>query len=115
MEVELISAELTAKAETIHIELDPPGSDGTEQGQAIHLLRAQDNFSADLPSDTGKLSVSADSMETQFSSRSSGQGQFASAIDLFGAVRATQGSTDQQGESELTCQKMHIHLDYVRY
>jgi len=109
-DVVTVSKQLTAKANQLHIELDPPGSDGTDNGQAIRLLKAQDKFSADLPSDTGKLSVSSESMETKFDRRSSGQGQFASAIDLIGAVRATQNSSEQNSQSEIECQKLHIDL-----
>ena len=43
-----VSDEFTAKANQLHIELGPPGSDGTERGQEILLLQAEDNFWSEL-------------------------------------------------------------------
>ncbi|NIA06994.1 MAG: hypothetical protein GWP14_05030 [Actinobacteria bacterium] len=109
-QVVAVSDQLTTKANMIHVELDPPGSDGTDKGQAIRVLRAENDFSADLPSKKGKLTVSADIMETSFSRRSSGKGQFASSINLKGNVLATEQTPQKQSESKLECQKMLISL-----
>lgn len=108
--VVVISEQSTSKANMIHIELDPPGSDGTDKSQAIRTLRAKDEFSADLPSKTGILTISADYMETKFGLRSSGKGQFASSIDLKSNVLATEKTENKQSESKLKCGKMLIIL-----
>ena len=109
-DVVAISEQITSKANTIHIELDPPGSDGTDKGQAIRTLRARDKFSTDLPSKKGIRTISADAMDTKFSPRSSGKGQFASSIGLKGNVLATEKTPQKQSESQLECGKMLISL-----
>ncbi|MCK4850818.1 MAG: hypothetical protein KAT11_05670, partial [Phycisphaerae bacterium] len=117
--VQAVSDKFNASAHYMHIELGPPGSDGTERGQGILLLRAKDNFFSVLSDDN--RSISADSMKTHFTRRRSGRGQFPSSIELNGHVLASQPpqqyskkspgpSPQDQPKSTLQCQEMDITL-----
>ena len=109
-QVVALSKKFITQGNMVYIELDPPGSDGTEKGQAIRVLRAEDQFSADLSTEKGKLTVEADAMETKFKLCSSGKGQYPASIDLTGNVVATEKTPEKQSESRLECRKMRIDL-----
>ncbi len=103
-----LSNKFTAQANHMYIKLGPPGSDGTPRGQEILLLQAKDDFFSVLSDDD--LSISAGSMETHFTRRSSGKGQFPSTIKLEDNVQAIQQPPASHTQSTLQCQEMLITL-----
>ena len=107
-DVVAISDKFRAQANHMYVKLGPPGSDGTQSGQDILLLTAKDDFFSVLGEDG--LSVKADAMETHFTRRSSGKGQFPSSIELKGNVGTIQQQPNSDTQSTLESEEMLVSL-----
>ena len=110
-DVHVTSDQMSATAGRLHVKLGPPGSDGTDDGQAIEGLQAWDGFSSKLPHKDEELGVSARSMNATFSPSKSGQGQFVSQIELTEQVQAVLPSSKELGQDKLTCDHLRVEMD----
>ena len=108
--VKMIARNLTAEAGRLHVKLGPPGSDGSDKGQAIKQFDAGEGFSSQLPQENANLSIWSQSMKAEFTDRSIGKGQFLSAIQLQGRVLAELPRAAQQGRDTLTCDQLRVEM-----